>query len=376
MSGPVSAETDARFMAAAIRLGTRELGRTWPNPAVGALIVRDDGAGPLVVGRGWTDVGGRPHAETMALAEAAARARGATCYVSLEPCSHHGRTPPCADALVAAGVARVVSALEDPNPLVGGRGHARLRSAGIEVDVGCCADLAFAVNAGHMTRVRDNRPWVTLKLAVSRDGMIAGPGGAPVAITGPRARAAAHMLRAVNDAILVGIGTVLADDPQLTCRLPGMADRSPVRVVLDGRLRMPPQARMLAGTDRTPVWLICGATAQGRQPLLDKGAAILAVPAGADGRIGMRSALETLVGQGITRVLVEGGAEVAASLVADDLVDEAVIFNGAVEIGPHGIPAGSGLAAVVSGGAYRRVDGAVFGAEPGSDTMSTYLRTR
>ena len=365
---PDRVELDARLMAAAIRLGSRELGQTWPNPAVGALIVRHEPGGPVIVGRGWTRKGGRPHAEAEALAEAGGRARGATCYVSLEPCSHHGRTPPCAESLVTAGIARVVSAIEDPDGRVSGRGHTILRDAGIEVVVGVGADAASAVNAGHVMRVREGRPWVTLKLAVSRDGMIAGPHGAPVAITKDRARAVSHMLRATNDAIVVGIGTALADDPDLTCRLPGMAARSPVRVVLDTDLRLPETAKMLANAANVPVWLIAGDKADpARKAALEaRGATILT----AEGDI--RAALGSLAGQGITRVLVEGGAAVAASLSEAGLIDEAVIFDGAVEIGPHGIPAGSALAAIRSVGAYRRVDTATLG----DDVMSTYLRSR
>ncbi len=366
-SGPTP-DLDDRLTAAAIRLGARELGRTWPNPAVGALIVRHEEAGPVVVGRGWTRKGGRPHAEVEALADAGERARGATCYVSLEPCSHHGRTPPCSEALIAAGVSRVVSAIEDPDPRVSGRGHAMLREAGIEVVVGVGMEAAHAVNAGHFLRVREGRPWVTLKLAASRDGMIAGPGGAPVAITGERARAHAHMLRATHDAILVGIGTALADDPELTCRLPGMADRSPVRVVLDTDLRLPVDAKMLETVEETPVWLVAREAADpDRRRALERRGALVLTSGG-----GIRASLETLAGQGITRVLVEGGASVAASLAGADLVDRAVIFDGAAEIGAHGVPAGSALAAIRDTGAYRRVDRATLG----DDHMTTYLWTR
>ena len=373
MSVASDPDTDARLMAAAIRLGGRELGRTWPNPAVGALVVRDDGGGSVIVGRGWTRAGGRPHAETEALAEAGDRARGATCYVSLEPCSHHGRTPPCAEALANAGVARVVSALEDPDRRVSGRGHALLRAAGIAVEVGVCADLAQQANAGHVMRITEGRPRVTLKLAVSRDGMIAGPGGKPVAITGARARAETHMMRATHDAILVGIGTVLADDPQLTCRLPGMAERSPVRVVLDSRLRMPVEARLLQD-QQVPVWTITGEDPPERLrgPMEGAGATVLPVGPGPGGRVSARAALTALAAQGITRVLIEGGAAVAASFVEEGLVDEAVIFEGPIDIGTDGVPAGSGLAEVLSGGAYRRAGHVSLG----EDVMSTYLRIR
>src|SRR4051812_49110900 len=226
---------DVRFMQLALMLGRRGLGRTWPNPAVGAVIVRDG----VIVGRGWTQPGGRPHAEVEALRQAGDAARGATLYATLEPCSHLGKSPPCADAVIAAGIARVVSAIEDPNPEVAGQGHARLRAAGIAVDIGIGAVEAARDHAGHFRRVRDGRPHVIVKLAVSSDDRIGASDRKPVAVTGEAARSRVHLLRAQCDAVLIGIGTALADDPLLTCRLPGMAGRSPVRVVLDRALRLP-----------------------------------------------------------------------------------------------------------------------------------------
>src|SRR6202012_2456790 len=229
-----SKAADRRFMQLALTLGRRGQGRTWPNPAVGAVVVKDG----VIVGRGWTQPGGRPHAEPVALRQAGEAARGATLYVTLEPCSHFGRSPPCADVVIAAGIARVVSAIEDPNPEVAGQGHARLRAAGITVDIGLCATEAAHDHAGHFRRVRDRRPHVILKLAVSSDDKIAAAGGKPVAITGEAAKSRVHLLRAQCDAILVGIGTALSDDPLLTCRLPGMAARSPGRVGLGRALRV------------------------------------------------------------------------------------------------------------------------------------------
>ena len=224
---------DERFMALALALGRRGLGRTWPNPAVGAVVVRDDGAGPVIVGRGWTQPGGRPHAEIEALARAGEAARGATLYVTLEPCSHHGKTPPCADAILKAGIKRVVSAIADPNPQVAGAGHWRLAENGVTVEVGPGVDAARRDHAGHMRRMTDGRPHTILKLAVSADGKAGLAGRRPVQITGSVVRNEVHRMRATSDAVLTGIGTALSDDPLLTCRLPGMADRSPVRVVLD-----------------------------------------------------------------------------------------------------------------------------------------------
>src|ERR1700752_2613983 len=220
-------EADKRFMALALALGRRGLGNAWPNPAVGAVVVKDG----VVVGRGWTQPGGRPHAEVEALRRAGAAAPGATLYATLEPCSHHGKTPPCVDAIRAAGIARVVSALEDPNPEIAGQGHARLTSHRIAVTAGVGAEEARRVHVGHIRRVRDGRPHVTLKLAVSADGKAGLAGRNPAAISGEPARERVQLMRAMNDALVTGIGTVLADDPQLTCRLPGMERRSPVRVV-------------------------------------------------------------------------------------------------------------------------------------------------
>src|SRR5712672_460045 len=253
-----SKTADQRFMQLALTLGQRGQGRTWPNPAVGAVVVKDG----VIVGRGWTQPGGRPHAEPEALGRAGEAARGATLYVTLEPCSHVGKSPPCADAIIAAGIARVVSAIEDPNPEVAGQGHAKLRAAGIAVDVGLNAAEAAHDHAGHFRRVRDKRPHVILKLAVSPDGKIAAAGRMPVAITGEAARTRVHLLRAQCDAILVGIGTVLADDPLLTCRLPGMDARSPVRVVLDRALRIPGTSRLVHSARQTPLWVMTSEMAE------------------------------------------------------------------------------------------------------------------
>src|SRR4051794_21716572 len=245
-------EDDRRAMSAALALARRGLGNVWPNPAVGCVIVKDG----RVVGRGWTQPGGRPHAETEAIARAGEAARGGTAYVTLEPCSHSGRTPPCAEALIAAGVSRVVASIEDPDPRVAGGGLTKLREAGIAVESGLCADQAEEINAGFLRRVRTGRPLVTLKLATSLDGRIATASGESRWITGPAARERTHLLRATHDAILVGTATVLADDPQLTCRLNGLEHRSPVRVALDRNLVIPPAARLVAEAGRVPTWFI------------------------------------------------------------------------------------------------------------------------
>src|ERR1700686_1139006 len=300
----MNAATDDRFMALALALGRRGLGKTWPNPAVGAVIVKDG----VIVGRGWTQPGGRPHAEVEALRRAGEAARGATLYVTLEPCSHHGKTPPCADAVIAAGIARVVSALVDPNPDVAGAGHWRMAQAGIVVEVGLGADEARRAHAGHIRRVQDGRPHVTLKLAVSADEKVGLAGRRPTPITGSQARNRVHLMRAMNDALLTGIGTVLADDPLLTCRLPGM--RSPIRVVLDSTLRLPPASRLVASARQTPLWVVTGEGGSGEREhlleaqLADLGVEVLRVRA-MDGKPNLGAVLKLLAERGITRLMVE-----------------------------------------------------------------------
>ncbi len=331
---------DARFMAMALTLGRRGLGNCWPNPAVGAVVVKDG----LVIGRGWTQAGGRPHAETVALKRAGKEARGATLYVTLEPCSHDGKTPPCADAVIRAGIARVVSALEDPNPKVAGQGHERLRARGIAVDVGLGADEAQRAHAGHIRRMRDGRPHVMLKLALSADGKVGAAGRQPVAITAETARERVFLLRAMSDAILTGMGTALADNPALTCRLPGMLERSPVRVLLDAQLRIPLAMSLIATARETPTWIFgaSGASAMAEQVLRDKGVEVFRVKE-KDRRLDLAQVLKILAKRGITRLMVEGGPKVAASFVQADLVDEAVLFRSPNAIGPDGIDALEGL---------------------------------
>jgi len=331
---------DARFMNLALTLGRRGLGNTWPNPAVGAVVVKDG----QIIGRGWTQPGGRPHAETQALKRAGKAARGATLYVTLEPCSHQGKTPPCADAVVRAGIARVVSAAEDPNPEVAGQGHERLRGKNIAVEVGIGAEEARRVHAGHFRRVRDGRPHVLLKLAISSDGKAGAAGRKPVEITGPEARQEVFLLRAQSDAILVGLGTVMADNPSLTSRLSGMRERSPIRVVLDAQLRVPLSMNVVSTARENPTWIFAGpqASAMAEQILRDKGVEVFRVAA-QDGKLDVAEILKVLADRGITRLMVEGGPRVAASFVSADLVDEAVIFHGPNAIGQDGVDALEGL---------------------------------
>src|SRR5262245_14210868 len=337
---PIRSDEDARFMALALALGRRGLGRTWPNPAVGAVVVKDG----VILGRGWTQPGGRPHAETEALKRAGRAARGATLYVTLEPCSHQGKTPPCVDAIIRAGIARVVSALEDPNPEVAGKGHTRLREAGIAVDSGLHDADALRSHVGHVRRMRDGRPQVLLKLAISADGKAGLAGRKPVGITGDAARARLHQMRAEADAILVGIGTVLSDDPHLTCRLPGMLKLSPVRVVLDAMLRVPMASSVVATARETPTCVFAAPEAStiAEDILRAKGVEVVRV-AGQDGRLDPIEVVKALGARGITRLMIEGGPMVAAAFVKADLIDEAALFRSAKPLGADAIDALEGL---------------------------------
>ncbi|MAW89113.1 MAG: riboflavin biosynthesis protein RibD [Phyllobacteriaceae bacterium] len=362
---------DRRFMAGAIRLSRSHLGLTGTNPSVGTLIVRDDGAGPVIVGSGVTAVGGRPHAEPQALEEAAGRARGATAYVTLEPCAHHGRTPPCANALVDAGIARVVIAASDPDPRVSGKGAAILRAAGLEVTEGVLAREAADLMAGYLMRSSSMRPEVTLKMAVSADGMIGLEGRGQVAITGEVSRAQVHVMRAEADAILVGAGTVAADDPELTCRLPGMEDRSPIRIVLDKGLRTPVSSRIARSARTVPVWIAAAADAgpDRRQALADCGVDFLAVDL-LDGRICLPELLEDLAARGISTLFVEGGAMTARRFLDENLVDRVCLFESRMRIGKSGVPAPLVSSAVPPEFALQRQ--ATFG----HDTFREWTRTR
>jgi diaminohydroxyphosphoribosylaminopyrimidine deaminase/5-amino-6-(5-phosphoribosylamino)uracil reductase len=323
---------DQRFMGLALRLARRMLGNTAPNPAVGAIIA-DEGSGEII-SRGWTQPGGRPHAEAESLKRAGGRARGQTLYVTLEPCSHHGRTPPCADAVLAAGIRRVVCAIEDPDPRVSGKGLAILRSAGVAVDVGLRADEARWMAAGHILRMTRARPFVQLKLGVSRDGLIARGDGQPRWVTGPEARALGHLLRARCDVILVGVNTVIDDDPELTCRLPGLGRASPRRIVLDSHFRTPPTSRLARSAASVPVTIIGAAPDPGAQ--FPPGVTLRTARLDGAGRIELAAVLRGLHEDGVTRVLVEGGPTIAGCFIAADLIDEAVIFTGADPLGPSG----------------------------------------
>ena len=326
---------DQRHMAVALELARRGLGRVWPNPAVGCVLVR---AG-RVVGRGWTQSGGRPHAETEAIGRAGEGARGATAYVSLEPCAHEGKTQPCADALVHAGIARCVVALEDPDPRVSGRGIALMRQAGLEVQTGILADEARELNEGFFSRINRNRPVVTLKLATTLDGFIATSHGESQWVTGALARQRGHLMRAEHDAVMVGIGTAIADNPTLTCRLAGMAQFSPARIVLDTNLRLPLSNKLVATAFEYQTWVITKANCSKdkRAAFEEHGVQVLEVDTGADGRLSMGQAMSILGERGVTRLLVEGGPTVSGSVVRSGLVDRVAWFRSPTLLGGDGI---------------------------------------
>ena len=367
-ASPGDRRVDLEAMRAALALARRGLGTVWPNPAVGCVIVNDG----RVVGRGWTQPGGRPHGETEALRRAGEAARGAVANVSLEPCCHWGQTPPCVDALIAAGVRRVVVALEDPDPRVAGEGLRRLRAAGLEVEVGLCAEEAAEVNAGFLSRLRLGRPLVTFKLATSLDGRIAIANGESQWITGPPARERAHALRASHDAIMVGTGTVVADDPQLTCRLPGLGHRSPVRVVIDRHLRIPPASQIIADARRVPTWVLTFRSADPRRraTFLANHVTLIDVDDDGEGQIDLAAALEALGERGITRLLVEGGARLAAAFLRAGLIDRLVWVHAPLVIGGEGIPAIAGfdLAALADAPAFERLSTQTIG----DDVLTTF----
>jgi diaminohydroxyphosphoribosylaminopyrimidine deaminase/5-amino-6-(5-phosphoribosylamino)uracil reductase len=369
-SAAADPDEDLRWMEAALNLGSRSLGLAAPNPAVGAILVRDR----AIVGRGVTAPGGRPHAERIAIDQARAAARGATLYVTLEPCSHFGVSPPCVDAVIAAGVARVVSAMEDPNPLVGGQGHARLKAAGIAVSVGARAAQARRDHLGHILKVTAGRPCVTLKLAETADGFaLGGSNDARLRITGPIADLRVQIMRSTHEAIMVGIETALADDPALTVRLPGV-DREPLRVVLDTRLRLPERSRLAATAADIPTLVLAGTAApdEAARRLEGLGVMIERVPADADGRVDLHQALRTLAARGITRVFSEGGPKVAARLIALKLADAIALITADKPLGRPGVAAldAEARAALLDDTSYRRVETFAYG----PDTMRLWER--
>jgi len=331
-------------MRVALGLARRGLGRTAPNPAVGCVLVRPD-LQNRVVGRGWTQPGGRPHAETEALRQAGEAAKGTHAYVTLEPCSHTGKTGPCADALIAAGVSNVTIAAVDPDPRVDGGGIEKLQKAGMDVRTGLLETDARALNAGFFSVKERGRPWVTLKTATTLDGAIATGTGVSKWITGEAARRRGHLLRAQNDAIVTGIGTVKADDPELTCRLEGLEAFSPVRVVVDPNGELPVDGKLMATADAAPLWMIVADGPEAVRARLTHApnAEVMALPTGKDGHIAPKAILEALADVGVTRVLLEAGAGLTASFMAADMVDEIAWFRAPSTMGGDGLSALSAI---------------------------------
>lgn len=367
--------SDAAHMRVALALAARGLGNTWPNPAVGCVIVTRGSApaqtgGDRIVGRGWTQPGGRPHAERRALDQAGAAARGATAYVTLEPCAHHGHTPPCAEALIGAGVARVVTALTDPDPRVAGKGHALLRAAGIAVTEGVLGPEARALNAGFLKRVERGLPFVTLKLATTLDGRIATASSESRWITGAQSRRAVHAMRMAHDAVMVGSGTALADDPDLTVRDLG-ARHQPIRIVIDSHLRLGPDSRLGRTARQVPVWLIHtdAAPMAARAGWQATGARLIAVPE-AQGHADLGAALRLLAAEGLTRIFCEGGADLAAALIRAGLVDDLAQFTAGRLIGAEGRAALGALGLAALAEAPRLTLGSTTAIGP--DTLSLW----
>jgi len=354
-------------MRAALSLARRGLGTVWPNPAVGCVIVKDG----IVVGRGWTQPGGRPHAETEALCRAGSAAAGACVYVTLEPCNHFGETPPCTKALLEAGVARVVTAMEDPDPRTAGGGHARLKACGVDVVTGVLADAAMALNAGFLSRVKTGMPMATLKAATTLDGKIAAKGGSSRWITGVEARSRGHILRSTHDAIMIGIGTAIADAPLLTCRIPGIEHRSPVRVVVDSQLRLPVDSPLVTTAQKRPTWILTAAEGDAHQ-WEDQGVEIVRVGADSEGRVDMIEGLNALGGCGITRLLIEGGGALAASCLRQELIAEIYWFRTGGIMGADGIGAVApyGITTPADMARFERIDLLPVG----EDVMEVFVR--
>lgn len=320
---------DSRYMQAAIRYARRHAGQTGTNPAVGCLIVAGDGDQRCIIGRGVTAIGGRPHAEPIALAEAGQDAKGATAYVTLEPCAHHGVTPACAQTLINAGIARVVTAQGDPDTRTAALGHQMLRDAGIEVVEGVETKKAGWDLRGYLKRKSKSRPWVVLKLAITSDGYLGLEGAGQVLITGPITNSQTHMMRMLCDAILVGSGTALADDPSLNCRLPGMEDRSPIRIVLENTNTISADSNFIKLAAKTETYIACPQQnlKQRKQDLVGTGSKFIACDAN-DNAIALPELLADLSEKGISSLMVEGGKKVAEAFLAENLVDEIMLYVG------------------------------------------------
>jgi diaminohydroxyphosphoribosylaminopyrimidine deaminase / 5-amino-6-(5-phosphoribosylamino)uracil reductase len=372
-SGPSATDLDRAYMRNALGLAARALGSVAPNPAVGCVLVAP-GSPARIVGRGWTQAAGRPHAEAEALARAGVAAKGATAYVTLEPCNHVGRGPACADALAAAQIARAVVACEDPDPRTNGEGIAKLRARGVEVVVGCQRTEAEALNAGFFLRLREGRPLVTLKLATTLDGRIATRSGESRWITGELARAQVHLLRARHDAVMVGAMTAASDDPELYCRLPGLEGRQPLRIVFDTHLRLPLTSKLVQSAAQNPVWIVIGDSADRARAdaFRDAGVQLLEIEPDATGYPPLRAVLAEFGRRGLTRILVEGGSHLAAALAASDMIDRIEWFRAPRLFGADAVPAAQayGVERIVDARRFRRV----AAVPQGDDLWESYER--
>ena len=331
-------------MRLAIALGGRNLGLTWPNPSVGSVLVDESGPEPLIISQGATQAGGRPHAERVALMAAGERARGMTLYVTLEPCgarSHSAHGASCSELIAAAGIGRLVVGVRDPSPFANGQGEARFTAAGVPVTFGCLAEEGRRLHRGHISRVTKGRPAVTVKLARTTEGFAGSRSGPRLMITGEIANGRVHLMRAHADAVMVGVGTVLADDPQLTVRLPGLEARSPVRIIVDSHLRTPVSARVVAGAHEVPTWIVTtvGAPVEAEKALVARGVEVLRVDVGEAGRVSLESALQLLGTRGLTGIFCEGGPELADALARADLIDDLVLITGRSARGQGDLPA-------------------------------------
>ena len=349
--------SDERLMDLALRLGRRCAGSTAENPPVGCVIARQESQGTVIVGRGWTQRGGRPHAERVALAEAGEKARGATAYVTLEPCSHYGKTPPCAEALIEAGIARLVCAHPDPDPRVAGRGFAMLRENGIVVEVGLLQQGANRDLAGFLSRILRKRPWIQAKMAVSIDGMIGVSGVGNYPVTGAQAKKRTYGLRMRADAIMVGIETVLIDNPSLNVRSSGLEDNSPIRIILDSRGRIPLESQLVRSAHDIPVWIVTTGSIPADKALAleESGCRILLVDSDKEGRVDLPASMHRLAKEGVNRLFVECGATLSSSLLQKGLIDEFFLYQGSLEIGETGISAlgGTPRATLKAAGLYQ-----------------------
>lgn len=343
-TNPTYKEADLIHVRAALSLARRGLGRVWPNPAVGCVIVQydyDEWPAGRVVGRGWTQPGGRPHAETQALARAGESAQGATAYISLEPCNYQGETPPCTSALLAAGIKRVVCATEDLNPRVNGKGITYLRDSGVDVTTGICASEAKDLNAGYFMLQNLGRPLITYKVATTLDGKIASGGGESRWITGKVARRHAHLVRSTQDAVMVGVGTIVADDPNLTCRLDGLEKYSPVRVIMDSQMRTPIDSKSVQIAQNLKTWMIVSSDCRvlRREAFKMQGVEVLEVPTHEGGALSVSDAAKVLGSRGITRLMIEGGSQLAASFFRENLVDRVLWYRASSIMGNDGLSA-------------------------------------